>query len=147
MNFALRSILFCFLCLNAPLLSHAQDTLSLNQLLVHHTFEPYKRVNQPPKRKLLFKSDRRLLVKLNPLSYLLGGLMYGYQNVLSEQIAANCTYEISCSEFTKRSIERHGVILGTFIGLHQLSNCSSAIQKDYPAYMISEDDKIKNRVE
>lgn len=147
MNLSLRHVLFCIIILGIPLLSRTQDTLSLNQLLVHHTVEPYKKVNQPKKRKLLFKSNKRLAVTLNPLTYLLGGLMYGYQNVLSEQISANCCYEISCSEFTKKSIEKHGLILGTFIGLHQLSNCSPSVQADYPAYMISENDKIKSRVE
>ena len=102
---------------------------------------------EKPKRKLLNLENAKLTTKINPLTYLAAGLMYGYQNVLSEQISANCTYEISCSEMTKKSIEKHGLIKGALFGLHQLTNCSSSIIKDHCEHVISPDDKIINRVE
>jgi putative component of membrane protein insertase Oxa1/YidC/SpoIIIJ protein YidD len=70
--------------------------------------------------------------------------MYLYQNVISEQIQADCLYEISCSQFTKKMIEKRGLILGTFIGFHQLNNCQGNALLDYPNYKISENDKILN---
>jgi putative component of membrane protein insertase Oxa1/YidC/SpoIIIJ protein YidD len=84
--------------------------------------------------------------KINPLTYVAGGLLFLYQNVLSEQISANCNFEISCSEYTKRSINEYGIVKGVFVGLHQLSCCSPTIYKDYCEYQLSENGKVKNEV-
>lgn len=100
-----------------------------------------------PRRKMLDLGDAKLSTRLNPLTYLAAGMMFTYQNVVSEQIAANCAYHISCSEFTKRSIERHGLIKGTLIGLHQLTNCFPGAKYDHCEHAVSNENKILNRVE
>jgi putative component of membrane protein insertase Oxa1/YidC/SpoIIIJ protein YidD len=82
----------------------------------------------------------------NPLIYLAGALLFVYQNVISEQISANCNYEISCSEYTKRSISEYGLFRGTIYGLHQLSCCAPNMYKDYCEYQISSNGKIDNVV-
>ena len=35
-----------------------------------------------------------------------------------------CTYQPSCSEFTKQSILKHGLILGAIIGLKRIIDCN-----------------------
>jgi hypothetical protein len=45
-----------------------------------------------------------------------GGMIYFYQNVISEQIQAGCSYEISCSQYLKLCIEKYGFVIGTFAG-------------------------------
>ncbi len=42
-------------------------------------------------------------------------------------------------------IEKEGLILGTFVGFHQLNNCQGNAILDYPTFKISDSDKIINR--
>lgn len=126
--------------------SQDENAKPVSKKITNTVLAPYQ-TKEKPKRKILNLESAKITTKLNPLTYLAAGLMYTYQNVLSEQISANCTYEISCSEMTKKSIEKHGLIKGTLIGLHQLTNCSPNSKKDHCEHVISEDYKIINRIE
>jgi len=97
-------------------------------------------------RKLLNLRDANWKTKFNPLTYLAVGLMYTYQNVVSEQISAECNYEISCSEMTKKSIEAYGIVKGTLIGLHQLTNCFPGMKYEHCNHALSANNKIINAV-
>jgi putative component of membrane protein insertase Oxa1/YidC/SpoIIIJ protein YidD len=130
------------------LLSNLKTTYSqtnLNDKLIKATFEIYHPV-QVNKRKILNIKNKNLWFKLNPLSYIAAGSLYIYQNVFSEQISANCTYQISCSEYTKKCIEKHGFIKGSIIGLHQLSNCINGNTLQHCSYKISKSNKIINEI-
>ena len=86
------------------------------------------------KRKLLsFKKKR---VKYNPLNYVGAGLLYVYQNIVSEQLQAECTYVTSCSQYTKLSIQEHGFILGALKGFNQLSECHPSAIYEHPRLFI-----------
>ncbi len=85
--------------------------------------------------------------RFNPFLYVSSGLIYVYQNVFSEQIQADCNYELSCSSYTKRSIERHGFFVGLMMGLDQLSACFAGVKAQYPEYKISMNDLIDNSIE
>jgi putative component of membrane protein insertase Oxa1/YidC/SpoIIIJ protein YidD len=50
------------------------------------------------------------------MNIIVGGMIYFYQNVISEQIQAGCSYEISCSQYLKLRIEKYGFVIGTFAG-------------------------------
>jgi putative component of membrane protein insertase Oxa1/YidC/SpoIIIJ protein YidD len=117
---------------------------SLNDKILNVTFDDYK-LNETNKRKILSLKNSKLSTKLNPLTYISSALLFVYQQVFSEQISANCTYEISCSEFTKKAIEKHGIIKGSLIGFHQLSNCVTGIKYEYPDHLISNENKIINK--
>ncbi len=112
-------------------------------LVCDHLFSQYAEETSQV-RKALRPANERLIQKINPLRYLATGLMFVYQNLFSEQISSNCTYQVSCSEMTKKSIERDGLIKGTLIGLHQLTNCSTSILHDHEEFEISDNDKIIN---
>lgn len=137
--------LFLLLWINTGF-SQVENANKVSKKITTTVLAPYQ-TKVKPKRKLLNLEAAKITTKLNPLTYLAAGLMYTYQNVISEQISANCTYEISCSEMTKKSIEKHGLIQGTLIGLHQLTNCSPSILKDRCEFVISPDNKIINHVE
>lgn len=83
----------------------------------------------------------------NPLTYVAASAMFVYQRVLSEQISADCMYETSCSEFTKKSIERHGLFSGTLIGLHQLSHCNGFLYDEFEPVQMGKTGKIINPIE
>jgi putative component of membrane protein insertase Oxa1/YidC/SpoIIIJ protein YidD len=119
---------------------------NLNAPLLEKTFSYYSLDNVPHKKIISFK-NKKVITLINPLNYLAAGLLFFYQSILSEQIQADCTYEISCSNYTKLCINEDGFIVGSLKGLHQLSTCFPANIDDCPNYKISSNLKIKNQVE
>lgn len=71
----------------------------------------------------LFK-DKKFIVKYNPISVFFGGLLLIYQKYISIQIAANCPYEISCSNFAKQCIQRYGLLYGIPLSADRLTRCT-----------------------
>jgi putative component of membrane protein insertase Oxa1/YidC/SpoIIIJ protein YidD len=123
-----------------------QNNESVKNKLIQNTFEQYK-FSVYSKRKFISLKNKSLIVKINPINYIGAGLLFFYQKFLSEQIQAKCNYEISCSGFTKLSIEKYGFIKGTLLGFNQLTNCIPAILYDYPEYKISKNSKVINNFE
>ncbi|HQQ93989.1 MAG TPA: membrane protein insertion efficiency factor YidD [Bacteroidia bacterium] len=80
----------------------------------------------------------------NPFYWIGAGLMYLYQNVLSEQIQARCTYRLSCSQYTKLSIQQHGLFKGSLMGFNQVSECFPAVIHEHCAYLIDGEDHVVN---
>lgn len=89
---------------------------------------------------------QKLSQKLNPLFYAGGGLMFVYQNVFSEQLQSDCTYRISCSEYTKQCVQKFGFLKGMLIGLHQLSTCVPGAYLDYDKFFLTDEFKVDNSV-
>ena len=117
----------------------AQDSITTSKIVASMFHDAHFSL---PKPRTILKTKS---APFNPIYFLSARLMYLYQNVISEQIQAECLYEISCSQFTKKMIEKKGLILGTFIGFHQLNNCQGNAILDYPNHKISENDKILNQ--
>lgn len=143
-------ILLSFLLFGFVPVSNCQEliesTENVNKMVIDEVFSFYQ-PKAEKKRILLNVKESKLGTRLNPLTYLAAGSLFIYQNVISEQISANCNYEISCSEYTKRCIGKYGLIKGTFLGLHQLTCCTPNINKDYCDYKISSNGKIINTIE
>lgn len=135
-NILLISLLFFNFCFSQV------KSDSLQKQILNETFSNYSIPIQQKRSMLQFNNS-----KYNPLNYLAGSMLYIYQNIISEQISANCMYEISCSEFTKKNIEKYGLIKGTLIGLHQLSCCQANIGKEVCQYRINKNGKIINPIE
>lgn len=38
-------------------------------------------------------------------------------------LKSQCRYEITCSEYAKRAILRHGIVHGTFLGCKRILSC------------------------
>jgi putative component of membrane protein insertase Oxa1/YidC/SpoIIIJ protein YidD len=126
--------------------TYSQDSIpksgNLNSLMIQSVFSDYS-PSVSKKRGLLNLKNG----KSNPLTYLAAGMLFFYQNIVSEQISADCSYQMSCSEYTKRCIEKFGIIKGTFIGLHQLSCCVPNIREDHCDHKVSEKGKIINGIQ
>lgn len=101
----------------------------------------------PRHRSVMSSRNTNGKLRLNPLFYLATGAMFLYQRVLSEQISADCQYEISCSEYTKKQIERHGLIYGSLIGIHQLHHCTGLTANEVPSHRLNRSGKIMNPIE
>ena len=137
-------IFLIFFSFNVSIAQKNNDTIT--NILLNKLFVDYQTGNAP-KRKLLSFKSKSVLYKVNPVTYLLSGGLYFYQNVLSEQIQAKCAYQISCSEFTKRSIQRYGFVKGFLTGINQLSSCFSGASDEHCRYLISTNFKIINSIE
>lgn len=78
----------------------------------------------------------------DPLFYLSGSLLFLYQTLFSEQIQAICAYEVSCSEYTKLSIQQKGFFIGLLSGFNQMSECMPGAKYEHDDLFINADDKI-----
>ncbi|MEM7225732.1 MAG: membrane protein insertion efficiency factor YidD [Pseudomonadota bacterium] len=58
------------------------------------------------------------------LSWLAIELICFYQNVISPVIPASCRYSPSCSAYTAEAIERHGVLIGLWLGTRRVLRCN-----------------------
>lgn len=72
----------------------------------------------------IFSESKNKLVKYNPLSLLFGGLLVGYQKVISDQFFTMCSYNVSCSDFAKNAIFRYGLFKGVPLAADRLMRCN-----------------------
>jgi uncharacterized protein len=84
--------------------------------------------------------------KYNPIQYVSSSLIYFYQNFLSEQIQADCTYDISCSQYLKLCIAKYGFLKGTAAGLNQYTKCNTNNSLNHLPYKLNDKNKIINDV-
>lgn len=82
--------------------------------------------------------------KYNPLAYLGSSALFVYQNVVSEQIQATCSYQHSCSDFTKLCIRDYGFIKGSLMGINQILACMPALQYEVHPIFLTPTALIKN---
>lgn len=130
--------LFCFFYLVYPNTSIAQVDISAQ--LAYAVVGPPKKA--PSKRGILKVNGSAS--RFNPFVYVGAALLFVYQNVLSEQIQARCMYQVSCSQYTKLSIQKKGFFKGTLLGFNQISECFPGVLKEHSDYCIDQDDKINN---
>jgi putative component of membrane protein insertase Oxa1/YidC/SpoIIIJ protein YidD len=135
-----RRILFYIFLI--PLALTAQPDQKFSGAFTNGLFGP--ETSKPKVRK--FMKPQNLSQKLNPFFYVGGGLMFVYQNVFSEQLQSDCSYKISCSEYTKQCVQKFGFLKGTLIGLHQLSTCVPGAYLDYDKFFLTDEFKVDNSV-
>jgi len=74
--------------------------------------------------KALQNKHHNIIAQYNPVSLILKGALLGYQKILSQQLARNCPYEISCSNFSKQAIREFGIFKGVFISADRILRCN-----------------------
>lgn len=93
------------------------------------------------KPKFLFIPNKKV-IKYNPVSLSLGGLMYFYQKVISPQILTGCPYEISCSNYSKAVIDKYGLVKGIALTSYRLMRCNRLAAIDVNPLYINSSGKI-----
>jgi len=83
-------------------------------------------ISKPKKEVVphLQTKKQSFLAKYNPVSLLLKGSMFTYQNVISPQLGQRCLYHTSCSNFSKQSIGEFGMVKGVFLSADRLLRCN-----------------------
>ncbi len=95
----------------------------------------------------LFHGKRNVLVKYNPVSLFFGGLLFAYQKAISPQIAVSCPYEINCSNFSKKCIQRYGLLKGIALTADRLTRCTQYTLIDLKNVQLNKQKKIIDPVE
>lgn len=122
----------------------AQNSPAITQKLIASSFNKTDKEHLIKRKLVIFNTSN---ARLNPLNYLCASILFVYQNVFSEQIQADCTFEISCSEYTKLSIQKNGLFIGTLKGFNQLSECSPSAIYEHPPVYLNQNQKIINHLE
>mgnify|MGYP001627280969 CR=1 FL=1 len=129
----LKHIVLCLLISVTSTTVSAQAVESLQQKLLHNHCHSIYDGRQVKRDRLQAKRNHTGI-----LTGLSASLLYVYQNVLSEQIQADCTYQITCSQYTKWCIERYGSMKGIWAGINQFMKCNSGNHKNHANYKLDD---------
>ncbi len=132
-----------FLVFNLLILNNSfgQRVHAIDSIILENNFKSL-RAGVQPKRSFIAKDKKNsVLIKIA------GGMIYFYQNIISEQIQAGCSYEISCSQYLKLCIEKYGFVVGTFAGINQFGKCAGDNHKNHSSYKINENNSIINKID
>ncbi len=78
----------------------------------------------------IYKNEKKIWKKYNPVNMTFGGLLYIYQNAITYQFSAGCIYNPTCSEFSKQCINKYGLFKGFILSADRLSRCSRIVVSD-----------------
>lgn len=124
----------------------AQNTVSIQHVLQAQSPSP---AYQPMVKKVTFlksKSNHKL-AKFNPVQLVFVGMMYTYQRFLSAQFAAECPYELSCSNFSKTAIARYGLLKGIALSADRLMRCNEFLKYDLTPVNLTKDNHLIDPIE
>lgn len=77
------------------------------------------------------------IARYNPVSLVLKGSLFAYQKIVSRQLARQCPYEITCSNFSKLAIEEFGIFKGIFISADRIMRCNRIGLLDVPPLSVN----------
>ena len=138
-------LLVTLLLLSSGLYCQNKKIIDEKNLLLNQEFNDaaYKKRNV----KFLKTKSKNVIVRYNPISLTFGAMMYFYQKIVSQQIAANCPYEISCSAFSKACIQKFGLIKGVALSADRLTRCTQFTVIDMSELNLNINNKIIDSVE
>jgi putative component of membrane protein insertase Oxa1/YidC/SpoIIIJ protein YidD len=118
--------LFCFLLL-FYISSKAQNTDDFTLIKSHlKTLE-----NEREQANIRFQRS------LNPFKAISFITLFFYQKIISEQISAECEFDMSCSNFGIRSLQEFGIIKAIGITADRLTRCNGQAQSETENYLIN----------
>lgn len=139
--FIMKNYIFCILLLTASYFDLLAQNKEITELVRQEVFTM---PNDGIRDTRAFLDNQKN--KFNPINILSASLLYFYQNLVSEQLSGSCSFEISCSEYTKKSIEKLGWFRGVFLGLNQYTNCVPRNHEHHAACAVNQDMKIVNHI-
>ena len=102
--------------------SHTNDIELVKKKEITTNYSYYKRLGN--NQAIMETKQTSFIAKINPISNLMKATMFLYQNVISAQLSKECPYEITCSNFSKQSIKKFGLIKGIFISADRITRCN-----------------------
>jgi uncharacterized protein len=92
--------------------------------------------------KFLLSDKKNIILKYNPVTLVLGSLMYIYQTTVSQQLYSDCPYQPSCSNFSHRAISEHGVLKGVLLTADRLMRCNPPSAGEVSPHRIDQNNRI-----
>ena len=89
-------------------------------------------------KKVMKTKDKNAFLAYNPVSLLLKGAMFSYQNAISPQLGSRCLYDLSCSNFSKHSIYEFGIFKGVFLSADRILRCNRISHLDLHPLTLNE---------
>jgi len=133
----IRFFTFLLILLSGFKISYSQN-ISDNDLIKEQNFKD-ESYNKKRHVTFLHTKSKNVIVRYNPISLSLGGMMYVYQKLISPQIGAACPYHISCSAFSKKCIQKYGLVKGLALSADRLMRCTRLASADLSASDINDD--------
>ncbi len=136
-NFAPFLLSGFLLLLTSVTQSYAAPPLTDIELLVraHAGKTHVHAVRKPAFKQFEGKSP---MVRYNPVTLTLSGLMFVYQRAISPQLPSACLYEQSCSQFSIQLISRYGIAKGVFTTADRLMRCNRVAATDIHPMSVNE---------
>ena len=108
-------ILVLFCCMSTSAQNASDEALLLNT-----DFKP-----RNTEREVFygFSENPSKFLSYNPVYHILSGSMWLYQKYISSQLASDCRYVPSCSEYSKLLIKDFGMTKGVFCSADRLMRC------------------------
>ena len=70
-------------------------------------------------------------------------LLIGYRRYLSPQFSADCAFDLSCSRFSSKAIQRKGFFIGVLLTADRLSRCHTFVaQETVPIFFNNKTGKV-----
>jgi putative component of membrane protein insertase Oxa1/YidC/SpoIIIJ protein YidD len=121
--------LWFFILLFVSIKGYAQKVNLTSDLILIDSVAK-QRITSTAKRNYIFKDQPKTFKNSNPVSLIIGGSLYVYQNVLSQHLSASCLYHPSCSDFGKHAVKEFGLIKGTLLSFDRLNRCNRIAATD-----------------
>ena len=128
-----------FLCL-LDKISYSQHGIEDFELIILKDLDcidtsNYSKINPGNDTKILKLKHKGIIANYNPISLIFKGIMLTYQRMISPQLYNKCLYDISCSNFSKKSIQEFGLVKGVFLSADRLMRCNSRSRRESPSYL------------
>ena len=88
-----------------------------------------------------FSENPSKFALFNPLYHILSGSMYIYQRFISPQLATQCMFVPSCSEYSRQLISDFGIAKGVFCSADRLMRCNRIALTGLPASTFNAHDR------
>jgi putative membrane protein insertion efficiency factor len=137
----LLTITFCFLLFLSSFSQSKINTDDFTKVIEQQNFVDSQYIKKRVV-KFLKPQSKKFFVRYNPLMFASKGLLYFYQKTLSQQFAADCPFEYSCSAFSKECIQQHGFIKGLFLTTDRLMKCNDFLKIDITPFQLSRANRI-----
>lgn len=133
--------LFCISFIVYSFFSFSQTSDDLLLIQNHVADSAIFKINN--KVSYVFKG-KNWLVKYNPVSLVFGGGLLFYQKIISPQIMMGCTFNPSCSNFSKGCIHEFGAVKGIFLSADRLTRCTRLSSIDFHPILFAENGKVND---
>lgn len=109
--------------------------ISADLLLVESVMK--QQIQQSERRIYIFKNQPKTFKNCNPISLAYGGSLYVYQNFISQHYSADCLFDPSCSDFSKKAVKEYGLIKGGLLTIDRLGRCNRIAATDLNLSMMN----------